>query len=349
MANGANGAPVLVPVLAAHRVDETVLFDYLQRHLPGFVGPLTVRQFQGGQSNPTYHLHTPAGDYVLRKQPPGQLLPSAHAVDREFTVLKALAGTEVPVPKVLLFCDDRSVLGQLFYVMEYVPGRIFTDWTLPDCSAAERAAIYADMSRIQAVLHSLDYAQLGLAQYGKASGYIGRQIERWAGQYEASAIEEPSVMPQLIEWLRAHPKPLEEHALVHGDYRLGNLLIHPTEPRVVAVLDWELATLGHPLADFAYNSLNWRFAPERGGIGGLAIAGVPSLDEHIDAYCRACARPRPQNLEFFSVFALFRMAAIIAGVYRRALDGNAADARGLAMGKTFEVYASLGWQIAQAI
>jgi aminoglycoside phosphotransferase (APT) family kinase protein len=344
------GAPVLVPVLSNHQFDEAALVSYLQNRLPGFAGPCTIRQFQGGQSNPTYHLHTPTAQYVLRKQPPGELLPSAHAVDREYAVLQALAGSAVPVPKVFVLCTDKNVIGQIFYVMEYLQGRVFTDWTLPDCSATERAAIYADMNRVQAALHNVDYTAAGLANFGKPQNYVTRQIERWSKQYAATGIDDEVAMTQLIEWLKAHPAPADETAIVHGDYRLGNLLLHPAEPRVIAVLDWELSTLGHPLADFAYNCLNWHLPPSKlGGIEGLSIPGIPALEQHIATYCNNSGRAALPDLQFFIVFSMFRMAAILAGVYRRALDGNAADATGLEVGRDFRFYAQRAWDLARRI
>ncbi len=258
------GEPQLVPVLPQHRFDEARLATYLAGRVPGG-GTLRVRQFQGGQSNPTFVVETDAGRFVLRKKPPGPLLPSAHAVDREVRVLRALEGTAVPVPRVLVFCEDESVIGTPFYVMEHVPGRVFTDRALPGCEKAERAAIYGDMARVLAELHKVDWRAVGLEGFGKPQGYVARQVRRWTGQYLDSKVEECPAMDHLAAWLTAQPPPPEEDAIVHGDYRLGNLILHPTEPRVVAVLDWELATLGHPLADLAYNCLVYHLPSGDGG------------------------------------------------------------------------------------
>lgn len=265
------GAVQLVSVLPSHRFDEDALARYLGANLPGFGGLRAVRQFQGGQSNPTYHLETPTGSYVLRKKPAGRLLPSAHAVDREFTVLRALAGSDVPVPRVHLLCTDESVIGQMFYVMDHVEGRVFADRLLPGCTVAERADMYDDMNRVLAALHRVDFRSIGLSTFGRADGYVKRQIARWSRQYRDSRVIDLPAMDRLLEWLPEHAPATDEAAIAHGDFRLGNLIFHPTEPRVVAVLDWELSTIGHPLADLAYNCLAYRL-PHLGGRGfGLPI------------------------------------------------------------------------------
>ncbi len=342
-----DGAPHLVPVLANHRFDEARLADYLAAHLPGFTGPCEVQQFQGGQSNPTFRLRTRTRCYVLRKKPPGTLLPSAHAVDREFRVLRALRGSAVPVPEVLLLCPDESVIGTMFYVMAYLDGRVFADAALPGVAADARAAIYDDMGRVLAALHAIDWQAAGLAAFGRPQGYVRRQIERWSQQYAAARLGAEPAMDRLTAWLSAHAPVAEETAIAHGDFRLGNLLLHATEPRVIGVLDWELATLGHPLADLAYNCLAWRLPPELRGIAGLAIAGIPTEDAYVRAYCERTGRDGVPGLPFFIAFSLFRWSAIAAGVYRRALDGNAADARGREAGAKFRALAAIGWQVAQ--
>lgn len=341
------GVPQLVPVLENHRFDEQRLAGYLAAHLPGFAGPLRVRQFQGGQSNPTFHLRAGSREYVLRKKPPGALLPSAHAVDREYRILSALRGSDVPVPEVALFCGDDSVIGTMFYLMEYLPGRIFTDPALPTLPPAERAAIHDDMNRVLARLHGVDWQSAGLADFGRPAGYVARQIERWTKQYAAARLDAEPAMDRLTEWLAAHAQVADETAIAHGDFRLGNLMVHPTEPRIIAVLDWELCTLGHPLADLAYNCLSWRLPAELRGIAGMDVPGIPAEADYVRAYCARTGRASVPDHEFFVAFSLFRWSAIAAGVYRRALDGNAADARGQEAGAKFRVLARIGWDVAR--
>lgn len=347
--SSAAGAPLLVPVLPNHRFDEVGLEAYLARHLPGFHGPMTVLQFQGGQSNPTFHLQTPDARYVLRKKPPGVLLPSAHAVDREYRVQHALAETNVPVPRMRLLCEDAGVIGTMFYVMDHVEGRVFTDPALPGLDPAARGAMYAEMARVLGTLHRVDYHVVGLESFGKPQGYLARQIARWSRQYAESHVDAGAAMARVIEWLPAHLPQDDETAIAHGDYRLGNLVFHPTKPQVVAVLDWELSTLGHPLADLAYNILPRRLPPEATGMVGREPPGLPTEAEYVAAYCRAAGRSAPPDLDVFVVFALFRWAAIAAGVYRRALDGNAADARAMEVGGKYRVLAGHAWDLARRI
>ena len=341
------GAPILVPPLAAHRVDEARLAAYLGQALPGFAGPLTVRQFQGGQSNPTYHLHTPAAEFVLRKKPPGTLLPSAHAVDREYRVQAALAGSAVPVAPMRLLCTDDSVLGTMFYVMDHVPGRVFADRTLAGVPPEDRAAMYDGMNRTMAALHAVDWQAAGLEGFGRPQAYVTRQIERWSRQYVASAVGDVPEMDRLMAWLPAHAPAADETTIAHGDFRLGNLIYHPVEPRVVAVLDWELSTLGHPLADLAYNCIPWRLPVSSEGLAGANVPGIPTEAAYVAEYCRRTSRDGVPELEFFMVFSLFRWAAIAAGVYRRALDGNAADAGAMAVGTKFRALAEVAWRLAE--
>lgn len=347
MTTATGGAPVLVPVLPNHRFNEAALGRYLAGHLPGFAGPCVVRQFQGGQSNPTFHLDAASGQYVLRKKPPGTLLSSAHAVDREYCILGALRDSGVPVPAVHLLCDDEGVIGTMFFVMDYRPGRVFPDRTLPGMGPADRAAIYGDMGRVLARLHGVDWRRAGLEGFGRPENYIGRQIDRWSKQYAGARVGEAPAMDRLMAWLKAHAAVADETTIAHGDYRLGNLIIHPDEPRVVAVLDWELATLGHPLADLAYSCLAWRLPPELQGIGGLDVPGLPTEAEYVRAYCCLTGRAGVPELEFFVAFSLFRWAAIAAGVFRRALDGTAADARGREAGEKFQALAEHGWRVAR--
>jgi aminoglycoside phosphotransferase (APT) family kinase protein len=341
---------LLVPVRANHRFDTAVLARYLAGELPGFDGEVTISQFQGGQSNPTFHIATPAGAYVLRKKPPGALLQSAHAVDREYAVLRALAATEVPVPRVHLLCRDEDVIGQMFYVMDYVPGRVFADRRVPGADAATRAAMHDEMNRVLAALHQVDWRAIGLETFGRPDGYMARQVRRWSAQYQSSRTAEVPAMEAVAGWLAENAPPAEEVGLVHGDYRLGNLLFDPVEPRVVAVLDWELATIGHPLADLAYNLLTYRLPASAGGIppDDVLALGMPSEDAYVAEYCRRTDRSSAPGLEFMIVFAMYRLAAILAGVYRRALDGNAADAEGLERGRIFRDVAEAAWHIANS-
>jgi aminoglycoside phosphotransferase (APT) family kinase protein len=340
------GAAEIVPVRPAHRFDEAALAAYLRPLVDGFDAPFEVQQFQGGQSNPTYHIATRAGAYVLRKQPAGVLLPSAHAVDREYRIMATLAQTEVPVPRVRVLCRDPGVIGQMFYVMDHVPGRVFADRCLPGVTNAERAAMISDMNRVLAALHRLDWRALGLTDFGRPEGYMARQIARWSRQFAASAVDVPHMAP-LAEWLAAHVPPREQAAIAHGDYRLGNLLFHPTEPRVVAVLDWELATIGHPLSDLAYSCLTWRMPPSAGGVAApdQAALGMPTEAAHVAQYCQLTGRAAAPEHEYMIIFNLFRLAAILAGVYRRALDGNAADDRGLARGAVATDVAACAWAL----
>ena len=341
------GAPNLVAVLPQHRFDEAALRHWMTAEVPGFAGPCTVRQFQGGQSNPTYALITEGCDYVLRKKPPGTLLQSAHAVDREVRVLRALAGSDIPVPNVRGFCADEGVIGTIFYVMDRIEGRVFTDRALPDIAPATRTAMLDDMNRVLARLHQVDWRAAGLEGFGRPENYLARQVERWSRQYVASRVEELPAMERLMAWLPAHLPAADETAISHGDYRLGNLLFHPTEPRIVAVLDWELSTLGHPLADLAYACLSWHLPPELEGLEGLDVPGMPDEAAFLAAYCRRTGRASVPDFDVFVVFALFRYAAILAGVYRRALDGNAADARGAEAGGRFRAFAERAWALAE--
>lgn len=344
-----NGGPELVAVLPNHRFDEVALVRYLLPLLPGVDQGCTIRQFQGGQSNPTFHLATPGHEYVLRKKPPGTLLASAHAVEREFRVMQALAGTDVPVPPMRLLCEDPEVIGTSFYVMDFKPGRIYADRSIPGVDPAHRAAAYADTARVLARLHAVDPVAVGLGDFGRTGGYVVRQIDRWTRQYRAARLEEEPAMDRLIDWLTAHLPQQDETAIAHGDYRLGNLILHPTLPRVDAVLDWELSTLGHPLADLAYCCIPWRLPLEQMGLIGLDVPGLPTEAAFVAEYCDAAGRPIPATLEYFMVFSLFRWAAIVAGVYRRALDGNAADAtRAQAAGTRFRALARGAWDIAMA-
>ena len=334
-----------------HRFDADRLAGYLAGHLPGFAGPLEVKQFQGGQSNPTYLLITPARRYVMRSKPGpvARLLPSAHAIEREFRLMRALAPQGVPVPEMLLLCEDESVIGRAFFLMEHVDGRIFWEQSLPGLAPAERGAIYDEMNRVIAKLHSVDIERSGLADYGKAGNYFARQIGRWSKQYRASETEAIEAMDRLIDWLPAHVPPGDETTVVHGDFRLDNLIFHPAEPRVLAVIDWELSTLGHPLADFSYLCMSWHIPPGAfRGVAGLDLAalGIPSEAEFIRRYCERTGRADIEHWNFYLAYNLFRIAAILQGVYRRALDGMASADNALAAGDNARALAAIGWAYA---
>jgi aminoglycoside phosphotransferase (APT) family kinase protein len=343
--------PETVPVQDAHRFDTGALERYLTARMPGFAGPLAaVRQFEGGQSNPTYYLRAASGEFVLRRKPPGRLLPSAHAVDREYRVIAALRGSGVPVPEAHLLCEDPEVIGTPFYVMSYVAGRIFRDPRLPGISPPERAAVYDAMNAVLARLHGVDWRAVGLADFGRPGNYFARQIHRWTAQYRASATEPIAAMERLIEWLPAHVPPDDVTTLVHGDYRPGNVVIHPTEPRLLAVLDWELATLGHPLADLAYTCLPYRLPVALDGLADADLAGlgVPSEREYVAAYCRRVGRGAIPAWDFYVAFALFRLAAIYQGIMGRVLAGTASDPRARERGERARPLAEAGWAIVAA-
>jgi aminoglycoside phosphotransferase (APT) family kinase protein len=335
-------------VRPGHELDAEALERYLASQLSGFNGPMQVRQFEGGQSNPTYFLHTPNRDYVLRKKPPGDLLPSAHAVDREHRVMSALSG-QIPVPPTLLMCDDASVIGTPFFVMGCVDGRVFRQPHLPGVSAADRAAMYDDMAGVLARLHSVDPASIGLSDYGKPGNYYARQIGRWSQQYVAAKTDEIPSMDRLMAWLPENIPPGDEVSIVHGDYRVENLIFHPTEPRIVAVVDWELSTLGHPLADLAYNCLTYYLPPE--ALGRVEAvdedrAGMPDEAAYVAAYCRRTGRADVPHWNFYLAFSMFRLASILQGVYARGLKGNAASSYALQRGAAARVIADRAWTLA---
>lgn len=336
--------PATRPVSARHRFDEAVLAAWLEGHLPGYGGPLQVRQFEGGQSNPTFHLAAASGEYVLRKRPPGKLLPSAHAIDREYRVLRALRGSDVPVPAALAWCGDETVLGTAFYLMDYQPGRIFTDPLLPGLAAFERAALYDAMNESLARLHAFDWAGQGLADFGRPERYFARQVARWSRQYETTRTEDVPQMEALRQWLEGHLPTDEAATIAHGDFRIGNLIFHATEPRVVAILDWELSTIGHPLSDLAFNCMTYHLPaghPVSAGFVGadLASLGIPSEAQYLDAYARRTQRdPRP-DWRFCMVFSLFRIAAIQQGVYARSLQGNASSTTASLFGDSYRLVA----------
>lgn len=339
-----------MPVQERHRFDEAALERWLKDNVPDYQGPLTVQQFKGGQSNPTFMLVTPAKKYVLRRKPPGKLLPSAHAVDREYRVITALAKTDVPVARTYGLCEDDSVIGTAFYVMDCVEGRIFWDQTLPDLSRDERAGIFDAMNRTIAALHQVDYKAIGLENYGKPGDYFARQIARWSKQYKASETEQIVAMDKLIEWLPAHIPPGDETSIVHGDYRMDNMIFHPTEPRVIAVLDWELSTLGHPLGDFTYHLMSWRLAPEMfRGLAGIDFAGlgIPDENEYLKAYCRRTGRDGIPHLDFYMAYNMFRIAGILQGIMGRVKDGTAASQHAIESGKRARPIAEQAWALVE--
>ncbi len=343
------GAHLVAP---AHPFDEAGLAVFLRERVAPFSGALRVEQFQGGQSNPTYRVTAADRRYVLRRKPPGKLLPSAHAVDREHRVMAVLAGTGVPVAKMLALCDDPAVIGTAFYLMEYVEGRVLWDPTLPGMTPTLRAAHYDELNRVLATLHQVDYEEVGLADFGKAGRYIERQIARWSKQYEAAGAERIAAMDALIGWLPRHVPPGDETSIVHGDFRLDNVIFHPTEPRVLAVLDWELATLGHPLSDFAYHAMVWRLAPGQfRGLKGsdFGALGIPTEDEYVAVYCARTGRASIPHWEFYLIFNMFRIAAILHGVLARALQGNAASANALEQGGRAGIVAEVAWDMAQRL
>lgn len=347
------------PATGKHAFDTDALTAWAAQHIDGFAGPLEVALFKGGQSNPTYLLTTPARRYVMRSKPGpvARLLPSAHAIEREYAVMEGLAGTDVPVPRMFALCEDESVIGRAFYLMEHMQGRVLWDQALPGMSVAERGAVYDEMNRVIAALHKVDYAAVGLADYGRPGQYLERQISRWSRQYRASVTQPIDAMDRLMDWLPQHI-PQAAHAgltsIVHGDYRMDNLIFHPSEPRVIAVLDWELSTLGHPLADFSYHCMSWHISADLfRGIGGLDLAalGIPAEADYIARYCSRTGFATPRELaphwNFYLAYNMFRIAAILQGIAKRVEDGTAASEQARANGARARPMAELGWQFAQ--
>jgi aminoglycoside phosphotransferase (APT) family kinase protein len=343
------GAKLIAP---AHPIDAAALATWLRANVDADAGKLVVEQYQGGQSNPTYRVTAGGRRYVLRRKPPGVLLPSAHAIDREYRVMSALAATGVPVAKMVALCEDDAVIGTAFYVMEYVEGRILWDPTLPGMDPSQRAAHYAELNRVIAALHLVDYANIGLGDFGRTGNYIERQVARWSKQYQAAAADRIDAMDRLIEWLPSHIPDGDETSIVHGDYRLDNVIFHPSEPRILAVLDWELSTLGHPLSDFAYQVMAWRLSPEefRGLKGAdLKSLGIPSEADYVAAYCQRTGRTGIPHFEFYLIFNMFRIAAILHGVLSRAQQGNAASADAIAMGSRAGPVAGVALHMARSL
>jgi aminoglycoside phosphotransferase (APT) family kinase protein len=336
------------PAQERHKLDLDSLARWMMLNVEDFRGPLTARQFGVGQSNPTYLLEAGERRYVLRRKPPGTLLPSAHAVDREYRIIRALEHSGVPVPRALALCADDGVIGTMFFVMEYVSGRMYPDTKMPGASAAERAAIYDAINQAAARLHRVDYAALGLADYGKPGNFFARQIDRFTRQYRAAEMERIEAMDRLIEVLPQCIPAGQETAIFHGDFKMDNMIFHPTQARVLAVLDWELSTLGDPRADFAYTAMIWRLTPQeyRLGIGGLDKQGIgiPSEAEYLKSYCAGTGRGGIDNWDFFIVFNLFRLASILQGIMVRAIKGNASSAMAAEYGGRARAIAEIGWR-----
>jgi len=341
-------------VAGALTLDTARLAHYLAAQVPGFAGPLTVRQFKGGQSNPTYLLETPARSYVLRRKPPGRLLPSAHAVDREFRVIRALAAQGFPVAEPILYCADEAVAGTAFYVMGFVDGRVFWEPQMPGSNAAERAAVYEAMNATIARLHTFDPAQIGMGDFGKGENYVARQVERWSKQYRASETEKIEEMERLIDWLPRHIPPAGPPRLVHGDYRLDNLIVARDAPRIVAVLDWELSTLGDPLADFTYHLMAWHMPHSDSAAGTATLAGhdlgalgIPAMPDYVAAYvARTGLDPRPHLAAYFA-YNFFRIAAILQGIIGRVRDGTATSEFAPAKAEMVRPLAARAWDFAR--
>jgi aminoglycoside phosphotransferase (APT) family kinase protein len=341
-----------MPVPERHRFDVTSLERYLREHVEGFSGKLDVEQFKGGQSNPTFMLKAGERRYVLRRKPPGKLLPSAHAVDREYRVISALHASGFPVAKTYRLCEDDTIIGTAFYVMDYVAGRVLWEPSLPDMRKEQRGAYFDELNRVIALLHSVDYAAIGLGDYGKPGNYIERQINRWIKQYRASETERIEAMENLIAWLPHNIPQGDETTIVHGDYRMDNVMFHPTEPKILAVLDWELSTLGHPLADFSYHCMTWRLTPGqfRGMMGiDFKALGIPTEQEYVAAYCRRTGRDHIANWDFYMAYNMFRLAGILQGIMGRVNDGTAASAHALEEGKRARPMAEAGWQQVEKI
>lgn len=340
-------------VLDVHQFDTNSLHEYMLSHVEGFQGPLEVSQFKGGQSNPTYLLQSPGGKYVMRRKPPGKLLKSAHAVDREFRVISALYAADFPVPRPYVLCEDEQVVGTTFFIMEFVEGRIFWELDLPGLNPDERSAIYDNANQTLARLHSFDVDEIGLSDYGRPGNYFARQISRWSKQYVASKTSEIAEMQNLIEWLPENIPADEAVSVVHGDFRLDNMIVHPTRPEIIAVLDWELSTIGHPLGDFTYHLMAWQM-PDVGigstGLLGIDIAalGIPSEEDYEATYCGRTGRQNGiENRDFYAAYNFFRIAAISQGIAGRVRDGTAASVYAEQAANAVRPLAKFAWEYAQ--
>lgn len=332
------------------KFDEAALADYMAAHVDGFKGPVAVKKFRGGQSNPTYLLTARDKKYVLRRKPPGKLLPSAHAVEREYKVMTALGAQGFPVPKTYALCEDPDIIGTAFFIMDFVEGRIFWDSSLPEAAKQERAPLFYALTDTLADLHMIDYEAAGLSDFGKPGNYFERQIGRWSKQYQAAETETIEEMNALIDWLPTAIPADHATAIVHGDFRFDNVIIDPADPKPLAVLDWELSTLGHPLADFTYFLMVWHFPPSvRGGLAGVDIAslGIPSLEDVVKRYGERTGRDDVPDLDFCLAYNMFRLGSIAQGVYARALQGNASSPQALELGAQVRPLAALAWNYAQ--
>ena len=332
-------------MIKSHQFSPNKLDNFLKSELPNFSGIKEIRQFKGGQSNPTYLIKTHTKSFVLRRKPPGDLLKSAHAVDREYVVIKSLKKAGFPVPTPYLLCKDESIIGTIFYIMEFIQGRIFWDPDMPDCSKEERKAIYDDLNKNLAKLHDFNHENIGLTDFGVPGNYFSRQISRWTKQYRLSETKEISAMDNIPED--------DDSSVVHGDYRLDNVIIHPTEPRIIGVLDWELSTIGHPLGDFTYHLLTWQLPDIGIGSGGflgknLNDLGIPNQEDYIDQYCERTGRVEGiENRGFYFAYNFFRLAAILQGIAGRVRDGTASNEKAKKLVHAIEPLADIGWQHTQ--
>lgn len=334
-----------------HKFDQKALERFMDEHVEGFKGTLKVEEFRGGQSNPTYRLEASGKRYVLRRKPPGTLLKSAHAVDREYKVISALQDTKVPVAKTYALCTDDTVIGTWFYIMDCVEGRIIWDPLIPGVDNDHRAAIYDHMNEVLAELHMVDYEAVGLGDFGRPGNYFARQISRWTKQYQLSETQVIPEMNKLIEWLPENIPAGDDTSIVHGDYRLDNMVLHPTEPRILAILDWELSTLGHPLGDLTYQCMQWRL-PATDMLTGLQgidrnAIGIPTEEQYIDAYCRRTGRDKIENWDFYMAYNMFRLAGIVQGIAGRVKDGTASSKEAAKMGERAPILAKMGWEVVE--
>lgn len=340
----------VIEVRPSHRFDKEKLSRYMETHVEGFSGALDITQFEGGQSNPTYFLSTPDQKYVLRRKPPGQLIPSAHQVDREYRVITALRATGVPVPRTFALCEDEAVIGTPFFIMEYMPGRIFADPFMPECTPPERKAITESLISTLAVFHQANPKAVGLESFGPPKDYIARQVHRWSKIYRFSETQAIPAMEKLMAWLPENIPPGDETTIVHGDFRLGNMIVHPEEPRIIAVLDWELSTLGHPLSDLAYIVSFHRLDNENlKGFGGVNLEelGIPNEEEIVGLYCQKTGRKEIPQWDFYVAFNIFRSAAIAQGIMGRVRDGTANDTNAEWVGSRAPALADRAWEVAQ--
>ncbi len=338
----------LTEVREAHKIDEAKLAAYLNAHIAGFGKDMQVRQFEGGQSNPTYLLESARKRYVMRKKPPGQLLASAHMVDREFRIMKALKDSPCPVPNMRVLCEDESIIGTSFFVMDFVEGRLLKDPTLPNFTPEQRREIYLEMNRVLAALHGIRPGTYGLEDYGKPGNYFERQIARWTKQYLAAKTDEIDSMEQLMKWLPNNLPSDDSSGIVHGDYLLNNMMFHPQENKIVAVFDWELSTLGHPLADLSYNCMPYYLNTNGPTLKELHNSGIPEEQEYLDIYCKHAGRSGIKHWNFYLAFSFFRFAAIIQGVYKRGIDGNASSDQAKTLGAFAADVGNIAWERAQA-